>query len=135
MKRPIRYIKNRHIPLCLLSLSTFCCDSSPEVTIETPVPADTVAEAVNIVVEATDNDSVAFVQLWLDGDSTDLKDDSEPYKLLWNTVDHGGISNHNLVAVAFDVDGNKGESDTLKITINNSQSYPIPLEVKKSELN
>lgn len=133
MKRPIRYIKNRHIPLCLLSLATFCCDSSPEVTIETPVPADTVAEAVNIFVEATDNDSVAFVQLWLDGDSTDLKDDSEPYKLLWNTVDHGGISNHNLVAVAFDIDGNKGESDTLKITINNSQSYPIPLEVKKTE--
>tara|TARA_B100000029_G_scaffold516811_1_gene634792 strand:+ start:292 stop:3789 length:3498 start_codon:yes stop_codon:yes gene_type:complete len=133
LKRPIRFKKNKHIPLCFLTLSTFCCDSSPDVSIETPVPADTVSEAVNIVVEATDNDSVVFVQLWLDGDSTDLKDDSEPYKLLWNTVDHGGVSNHNLVAVAFDVDGNKGESDTLKITINNSQSYPIPIEVKKTE--
>ena len=35
--------------------------------------------------------------------------------------------------IPFDIDGNKGESDTLKITINNSQSYPIPLEVKKTE--
>ena len=120
----MRQDKNRFI-LALL-LAAFGCDSTPEVAIDTPAPADTVAEAVPITLTATDNDSVTFVELWVDGDSTGLTDDSEPFSFRWNTVDYGNISAHNLVAYAVDIDGNRGQSDTVTITVDNRQSYPEP---------
>jgi hypothetical protein len=123
----MRQDKNRFI-LALL-LAAFGCDSTPEVAIDTPAPADTVAEAVTITLTATDNDSVTFVELWVDGDSTGLTDDSEPFSFRWNTVDHGNISAHNLVAYAVDIDGNRGKSDTIVVTVDNRQSYPEPKSV------
>ena len=114
----------------VLLLVAFGCDSTPEVAIDTPAPADTVAEAVPITLSATDNDSVTFVELWVDGDSTGrLTDDSEPFFFRWNTVDYGNISIHNLVAYAIDIDGNRGQSDTVTITVDNRQSYPEPKSV------
>ena len=121
--------QDKHGFFLALLLVVFGCDSTPEVSIDTPVPADTVAEAVAVTVTATDNDSVTFVELWVDGDSIGLPDDSEPFTFRWNSVDHGGVSAHNLVAYAVDIDGNRGQSDTIIVIVDNRQSYPEPKSV------
>ncbi len=113
----------RSVCLFVVMVAVTGCDSTPEVAIDSPAPADTVSEAVAIAVTATDNDSVFYVELWVDGDSTGLMDDTEPFTFRWNSVDHGGISDHALVAVAVDIDGNRG-TDTVAVTVNNRLSYP-----------
>ena len=116
-------MKIRSVCLAIAVVAIIGCDSTPEVAIDSPAPADTVAEAVAIAVTAIDNDSVSYVELWVDGDSTGLVDDSEPFTFRWNSVEHGSVSNHAIVAVAVDIDGNRG-TDTVAVTVNNRGSYP-----------
>ncbi len=105
------------------------CDSPPEVTIDMPAAQESVAEVVRIECTATDDDSVTRVELWVDGDSTGLADDEEPFTFAWNTKEYTDRSSHALVARAYDVANQVGESDTVTVTVDNRRSYPQPLGI------
>ena len=56
----------------------------PTVTITSPQNNETVLGIVTITCMATDNEGIAKVELWVDGDTTGIVDHTEPYSLDWN---------------------------------------------------
>ena len=54
----------------------------PTVTITFPQNNSSVFEIVSITCISSDNEGVEKVELWVNGVSTDLTDDSEPYSFL-----------------------------------------------------
>ena len=102
------------------------CDSPPEVTIDAPAAETSVAEVVWIECTVTDDDSVTRVELWIDGNSTGLVDDEEPFTFAWNTKEYADRSVHGITAKAYDVGGQIGISDTVIVTVDNRRSYPQP---------
>lgn len=102
------------------------CDSPPQVTIDTPAAEASVAEVVRIECTATDDDSVTRVELWIDGDSTGLVDDEEPFTFGWNTKEYADRSSHGITAKAYDEGEQIGTSDTVMVTVDNRRSYPEP---------
>lgn len=121
----------RSFPL-MAFLAAIACDKPPEVNIDSPSADATVAEAVSVSVTAVDDDSVARVELWVDGDSTGLVDDTEPFSFWWNTAGLPDRSPHDLAARAYDIADNWGESDTVRVTVDNRRSYPEPRAVEST---
>ena len=91
----------RKIELCLftaLSLLTLIivgCEQPtkpdnipPTVTITSPQNGSIVSEMVTITCISTDNEGVKKVELWVDGVSTNVTDNTEPYSMDWNTTTH-----------------------------------------------
>ena len=76
----------------------FSCEeidtTSPSVTITFPQNNTTVSEMVSITCISSDNEGVKEVELWLNGESTGITDNTEPYSFDWNTtlVDNGNYT-------------------------------------------
>ena len=64
----------------------------PTVTITFPQNGSTVSEVVSITCLSTDNEGVEKVELWVDGVSTNVIDNTEPYSLDWNTRNYENSS-------------------------------------------
>ena len=88
------------ILLSLLLIYWGCEDSNdkdtipPTVTITFPQNNTTVFELVSITCISSDNEGVEKVELWLNGVSTGMTDETEPYSFKWNTndVDNGNYT-------------------------------------------
>ena len=57
----------------------------PTVTITYPQTGSTVNEIITITCMSSDNEGVEKVELWVNGVSTGLTDNTEPYSFDWNT--------------------------------------------------
>ncbi len=57
----------------------------PTVTITSPQDGSTVYEIITITCMSSDNEGVDKVELWVNGVTTGLTDNSEPYSFDWNT--------------------------------------------------
>ena len=123
--------------ICLCILIVYSCKQStksendneaPVVTILTLKENDSVFEILTISVIATDNDAVEKVELWLDGKYSGTSDNSEPYKLEWNTTEYENKTFAITVRV-YDVNGNKSDSDPINIRVNNNLALPTPINV------
>ena len=68
----------------------------PSVTITSPQSGSTVSEVVSVTCISTDNEGVEKVELWIDGVSTGITDNTEPYSLDWNTTTYDDGS-HTIV--------------------------------------
>jgi len=101
----------------------------PTVTITYPQSGSTVSEVVSITCMSTDNEGVKKVELWVDGISTGISDESEPYSLEWNTSHHED-GPHNITLRAYDKNGNKTDSSPITLNVDNSNSYPTRIELK-----
>ena len=101
----------------------------PIVTIKYPQSGSTVSEVVSITCISTDNEGVEKVELWVDGISTNVIDDTEPYSLDWNTMTYEDGSSHTIIVKSYDVNDNKTDSDPITLTVDNSGSYPTPVEL------
>ena len=103
--------------------------TAPTVTVTYPAHATSVSEVVNVTCMATDNEGVENVELWVDGVFTGLTDHTEPYSFAWNTTQYVDGSAHVVTARAYDVNDNKGDSDPVTITIDQTDAYPTAVNI------
>jgi len=125
----------RFLPLLILPLLIWvACEEKkseedttpPTVTITSPQNNSSVSEVVSITCMSSDNEGVDKVELWVNGVSTGLTDNSEPYSLDWNTttIEDG---NYTIIVRSYDTSGNTTDSDPFTLTVDNSGSYPTPV--------
>jgi len=121
------------IPL-LLILFTTCeeptqPDTTPPTVTITSAFTGSVSEIVTITVMVTDNAGIDKVELWVDGGFTGISDDTEPYKLGWNTTTYEDGSSHVIVVRAYDKNENTSDSSPLTLTVDNSGAVPTAVDV------
>ncbi len=100
----------------------------PTVTITFPQNNTTVFELVSITCISSDNEGVEKVELWLDGVSTGMTDEIEPYSFKWNTndVDNG---NYTITIRSYDTSGNTTDSQPIILSVDNTRSNPQPVNI------
>ena len=100
----------------------------PTVTITSPQTNSTVYEIVTITCMSSDNEGVDRVELWVNGVSTDISDNSEPYSLDWNTTTFED-GDYTIIVRSYDTNENTTDSEPIVLTVDNTQSYPTPSEL------
>jgi len=101
-------------------------DTTPPTVSITLSPIDYVSEIVTITCVSTDNEGVDKVELWVNGVSTGVSDNTEPYSLDWNTTTYeDGF--YVITVRSYDTSGNTTDSDPITLTVDNSGSYPTPV--------
>ena len=100
----------------------------PTVTITSPQDGSTVSDSITITCMSTDNEGVEKVELWVNGVSTGVTDNTEPYSLVWNPTTYGDGS-YTIIVRSYDTSGNTMDSDPITLTVDNSGSYPTPVEL------
>ena len=100
----------------------------PTVTITSPQTNSTVYEIVTITCISSDNEGVDRVELWVNGVSTDISDNSEPYSFDWNStlIDNG---NYTITIRSYDTSENTTDSEPIVLTVDNTQSSPQPINI------
>ena len=95
--------------------------TDPTVSITSPANNATVNGVVTVSATAADNVGVASVQLQVDGANVGWGRCWAPYNFSWSTT---SVSNgsHTLTAVAKDAAGNTATSNSVKVTVNNSDT-------------
>ena len=128
-----------NIFLLTCSNPTSSDDTPPSVAITSPQNNSVVSQIVNITCVATDNNSIKKVELWVNGKSTSIIDNNEPYSLPWNTTtfDDG---TYTITVRAYDQDNNKTDSNSLTLIVDNLNSNPhkvniISIEYTLTEMN
>ena len=126
-------MKKLYLLLPILFLIYWGCEDKEEDTTPPTVsitfsPIDYVSEIVSITCISTDNEGVEKVELWVNGVSTGVSDNSEPYSLDWNTTTYKDDS-YVITVRSYDTSGNTTDSDPITLTVDNSGSYPTPVEL------
>ena len=116
-------------PFVLLML--YCCgeeESSNKdttnlsLTILSPESQSIVQDDVILQCETNNDDLVLKIELWIDGDSTEICDYVAPFELTWNTINYDN-GNHELFVRMYDENGNKYDSETIILKVNNFLIY------------
>jgi hypothetical protein len=125
----------KKILLILPLLLYWSCDepteednTPPTVTITSPQNNSSVSEVVSITCMSSDNEGVEKVELWVNGVSTGITDNTEPYLFDWNTttLEDG---NYTIIVRSYDTNGNTTDSDPITLTVDNSGSYPQSVSI------
>jgi hypothetical protein len=98
-------------------------DIPPNILITFPQNNSTIFEMVTITCISSDNVGVEKVELWINGISTELTDDSEPYSFGLNTFNYED-GNYTITVRSYDVSQNMSDSDPIILTIDNTDSSP-----------
>jgi Leucine-rich repeat (LRR) protein len=95
----------------------------PTVTVTFPQNNSSVFEIVSITCISSDNEGVEKLELWVNGVTTGLTDNSEPYSFEWNTttLEDG---NYTIIIRSYDTSSNTADSEPLVLTVDNSLSVP-----------
>jgi len=101
----------------------------PNVTITYPQNGTTVSKILFITCVSTDNEGVKHVELWVDGVSTNVTDNTEPYSLKWNTSVYDDNSTHIITIRSYDKNNNKTDSDPISLIVDNSNFRPSSSEI------
>ncbi|MCK4640892.1 MAG: hypothetical protein KAU06_06115, partial [Candidatus Marinimicrobia bacterium] len=124
------------INLSILMFLLMNCDnitkpdtSPPIVTIISPQDNSHVSEIIDIHCEASDNKGVSAIELWIDGDSTGIRDSTEKYILKWNTIKYIDESSHSIVVRAYDINKNMADSEPITLIVNNSDCHPQAINI------
>ena len=113
--------------LSVLFLISWGCEdkdtTTPTVTITSPQTNSTVFEIVTITCMSSDNEGVEKVELWVNGVTTGLIDETEPYSINWNTttIEDGS---YTIIIRSYDTSGNTTDSEPIILNINNFISSP-----------
>ncbi|NDY71054.1 peptidase S8 [Desulfobacter hydrogenophilus] len=93
-------------------------DTTAPVVSITPIQGGAlVSGGITVDVSATDEGGVALVELYLDGELLD-EDITSPYAFFWNTTAYAD-GTYELVAVAYDTAGNRGQSGVISVSVDN----------------
>jgi thermitase len=97
----------------------------PVVNFISPSDKSSVSETIQIEIAATDNDSVALIELYMNGIRV-AKTAKNPAHILWDTTlyDNGA---HKLQAKAYDPSGNAGTSSIITVNVFNATDVPPPV--------
>ena len=112
----------------------------PEVSITSPQNGSNVSEIVTITCMASDNEGVEKVELWVNGVTTGISDESEPYSMDWNTTSYDEGTIYNLIVRAYDINGNTKDSESISVLVDNSDYYPTksviyPINLQKTSFS
>lgn len=88
------------------------------VLITNPADGTTMTETIIIMVSASDDDSVAKVSFFIDGDSVGVST-VQPFEHEWKVTFMADGGTHSLLAKATDISGNLEISDVVSVTISN----------------
>ena len=102
----------------------------PDIYITKPLDSSFVSEIVQIECFAEDDDSIKVVELWIDSLSTGQIDTTPPYDFLWNTVSLIDSKNYSISLMAEDLSNNMSFSETILLTVDNTNSHPLGLDIK-----
>jgi len=121
--------------LALLLLAPVACDDDvtvnvpdftpPTVQIVAPAADEWVHGPVTVTAMAADPSGVDRIELWVDGANTGLVAEVEPYAFVWDTAGLADMSEHVLVARAFDAAGVPGDSAPRLVTVVQSPDIPF----------
>ncbi|HVT03342.1 MAG TPA: Ig-like domain-containing protein, partial [Thermoanaerobaculia bacterium] len=98
--------------------------TAPTTAITAPTNGTSVAGTTTVTATASDNNTVARVEFYLDG-ALIATDTSAPYSFSWNTTSASNGS-HALVSKAYDAAANAGSSTTTTVTVSNGTSDTQP---------
>ncbi len=93
-------------------------EEAPTITILTLQENDVVSGIVTISCNATDNEAVEKVELWINEEYSGISDNTEPYQLVWDTSEYSD-GMYNIFVRSYDVNGNYADSETISVIINN----------------
>jgi len=99
-------------------------ETAPIVSISNPVSGTTVEGSVLIEMDATDDESVEKVEVWINSIlvNTDIE---SPWEYSWDTEDYTDGNQHSIQAKAFDPSGNVGSSELVLITVPVPNTAPV----------
>ena len=125
----------RIIILTILSLIGVTCSlfrpaddiTPPELVLLSPNATEVVSETVTISVMASDDEGMAYTELFLNQIGTGVRDSVPPYAYYWDTSPLQNGSSHTIYVRGWDVNGNAANSDTVTVTVDNSQVHPQPV--------
>mgnify|MGYP001296485809 CR=1 FL=1 len=83
---------------------------------------------------STDNEEVSKVELWVDGQSTGLIDETEPYSFQWNTTTYND-GDHTLIVRGYDTSDNEGDSPPITVKVDNTVSVPNSVSVQSVDFS
>ena len=116
-------MKKLYLLLPILFLIYWGCDepteedtTPPTVTITSPQDGSTVSDSITITCISSDNEGVEKVELWVNGISTGVTDDTEPYSLEWNTLTYDDGS-YGITARSYDTSGNTTDSEPITLVV------------------
>jgi Leucine-rich repeat (LRR) protein len=125
----------KKIAILLSLLIVFACEEDkdetpPTVVITSPQDGSTVSDySVTITCMSTDNEGVKEVELWVDGVTTGVTDDTEPYSLEWNTTTYE-YGSYTIIVRSYDTSGNTADSNPITLNLDKivelwGESYSI----------
>lgn len=97
---------------------------APQVAVLSPRDGSSVADSVTVVLEATDDQGVETVTLWVD-DLPAGSCSAPPWEVVWDTGGLPDSSFHNLRAEARDAAGNLGRSPDSRICVRQNGSPSV----------
>ena len=102
---------------------------APLVTITSPTNLSVVSEILNVSCTATDEAGIERVELWVNGASTQLTDETEPYSIQLNTLSYNEGESYVLRMLAHDMNGNSAFSDSITVVIDQTTSRPGAINI------
>ena len=101
---------------------------APSISILNPVAGSTVTDTVNVAVQVEDDTGIDRVEYFVDGNLA-FTAIQEPYEFPWNvgTLPNGTI--HNLFARAYDPNQNNSVSNTVSVTVQNTDEIPPTVQI------
>jgi Leucine-rich repeat (LRR) protein len=110
--------------LLFIGLAFWGCEEEqdttpPTVTITSPQDGSTVSDLITITCMSSDNEGIEKVELWVNGVSTGVSDDTEPYSFVWNTMtlEDGSFT---IIVRSYDLSGNTTDSEPIILTVHNT---------------
>ena len=95
-------------------------DTAPVVTITNPTDGQTVSGTVTIQVDASDDNGISKVEIYIDNVFTSTLT-TAPYSYQWNTTTAANGS-HTLRTTAYDT-ADQTADDQVSVTVNNTTNY------------
>ena len=97
----------------------------PRVTISQPTPGIVVSNEVPINVYAEDNEGISKVEFYIDYVLI-AEDVEEPYDQIWYSGFWEGGVEYQIIAIAYDINGNQKESDPIVVALQENSKY-VPI--------
>lgn len=95
----------------------------PVITILNPITGSTVSDTVNVVPQVEDETGIDRVEYYVNGNLVHTAN-QEPYNFQWNVNTLQNGSTANLFARAYDLNQNNSVSNTVTVTVQNTDTTP-----------
>ena len=102
---------------------------APSIIITSPESGTIANEIITITGMSSDNEGVDKVELWVNGESSGISDNSEPYSFKWSTIDIEN-GNYTIIIRSYDTSGNISDSRPIILTVDNTQSNPQAVNIE-----